>query len=81
MQYQRQYYREKYYNHHEKVVNDETLAKDKRHEKISGVCAGLARHYSYPRWGIRLAAIFALFTFPMITLIAYIVAAIILPNR
>jgi phage shock protein PspC (stress-responsive transcriptional regulator) len=80
MQYQRQYYREKYANQtHEKTINGNTLTKDTYHKKISGVCAGIANHYHYPRWGIRIAAIVALFSFPVLTIIAYIVASLVIP--
>jgi len=82
MQYQRQYYREKYFNNNsEKTINRSILGKDSTHKKISGVCAGIANRYNYPRWGIRIAAIFALLTFPVVTVIAYFVASIIMPNH
>lgn len=86
MSYQRQYYREKYHNEHsfqsdEKVINDNTLAKDSYHKKISGVCAGIANYYNYPRWGIRIAAVLALLTFPVVSFIAYVVASLVMPNR
>lgn len=58
-----------------------TLTKDSIHKKVSGVCGGIARHYELPRWGVRIAAIASLFMFPVVTGVAYIVAAILLPNR
>jgi len=82
MQYQRQYYREQHFNKsNKKTVNGNTLAKDNLNKKISGVCAGIANYYGYPRWGIRIAALFALFTVPMAMIIAYFVASIIMPKR
>jgi len=58
-----------------------TLAKDTMHKKLSGVCAGIANHYQLPRLGIRVAAIVALITFPVVTGVAYVVAAILLPSK
>ncbi|REL30833.1 PspC domain-containing protein [Thalassotalea euphylliae] len=57
------------------------LTKDVLHKKVSGVCAGIARYYQWPRWGIRVAAILALLTFPVATGVAYLVAAMLLPTR
>ncbi|REL28779.1 PspC domain-containing protein [Thalassotalea euphylliae] len=57
------------------------LTKDVLHKKVSGVCAGLARYYNWPRWGIRVAVILALITFPVATGVAYLVAALLLPTR
>ena len=60
---------------------EKTLTKDVIHKKISGVCGGIAKHYGLPRLGVRIAAIVSLFTFPVVTGVAYIVAAILLPTR
>lgn len=58
-----------------------TLTKDLVHKKVSGVCGGIARHCELPRLGVRIAAVTSLFLFPVVTGVAYIVAAILLPNR
>ncbi len=57
------------------------LTKDVVHKKLSGVCAGIAKFYQLPRLGVRIAAVFSLFMFPVVTGVAYIVAAILLPTR
>ncbi|MGJ8679972.1 PspC domain-containing protein [Paraglaciecola sp.] len=57
------------------------LYKDSAHRKISGVCSGLARHWNVPRSLIRVAAIVCLIALPMVTVIAYIAATVLLPNR
>ena len=62
-------------------LTSKQLTKDVLHKKVSGVCAGIARYYQWPRWGIRLAAILALLTFPVATGVAYLVAAMLLPTR
>ncbi|MDO6426255.1 PspC domain-containing protein [Thalassotalea sp. 1_MG-2023] len=69
MKYQRQY------------THKSTLSKDQLYKKVSGVCAGIARHYQFPRWGVRIAAIVSLFAFPVVTAVAYICATILLPNH
>jgi phage shock protein PspC (stress-responsive transcriptional regulator) len=58
-----------------------TLKKDVVHKKLSGVCAGIAKHYELPRIAIRIAAIGALIIFPLATGVAYVVAAILLPSK
>lgn len=57
------------------------LTKDVVHKKLSGVCAGIAKFYQLPRLGVRIAAVVSLFMFPVVTGVAYIVAAILLPTR
>jgi len=58
-----------------------TLKKDAMHKKLSGVCAGIAKHYELPRFVIRIAAIGALIMFPLATGVAYVVAAVLLPTK
>ena len=57
------------------------LYKDSIHRKVSGVCAGLAKHWSGPRWLVRVAAVVCLILLPTVTAIAYITATILIPNR
>ncbi len=57
------------------------LSKDSLHKKVSGVCGGIARHYQLSRLGVRFAAVVSLLMFPVVTAVAYIVAAILLPER
>jgi phage shock protein PspC (stress-responsive transcriptional regulator) len=54
---------------------------DKSHRMISGVCAGLARYYQLPRWGVRCAAVLLALTFPLLILAVYVLAVLILPAR
>jgi phage shock protein PspC (stress-responsive transcriptional regulator) len=62
-----------------KEIN-KTLSKDMQHKKLSGVCAGIAKHYDFPRLAVRIAAITALIMLPVATGVAYVVASILLPN-
>lgn len=57
------------------------LAKDNKHKKLSGVCAGIAKYYDYPRLVIRLAVVAALIVLPAATGVAYIVASVLLPEN
>ncbi len=67
------------YHHHYSQKN--ILAKHLRYKKLSGVCAGIAEHYQLSRIGVRVAAIVALVTFPVIVGVTYVVAAILLPSK
>ncbi|MEW6999679.1 PspC domain-containing protein [Colwelliaceae bacterium BS250] len=60
---------------------DRPLAKDLINKKLSGVCAGIARHFDVPRILVRAAVVVAGFMMPMVTIVAYVVAALIMPNR
>ena len=56
------------------------LSKDSLHKKLSGVCAGIAKHYDLPRIVVRIAAIGALIMLPVATGVAYVVASVLLPE-
>jgi len=60
---------------------NKTLAKDVLNKKLSGVCAGIAKHYQVPRLAVRAGAIVALITFPVATGVAYVVASLLMANR
>jgi phage shock protein PspC (stress-responsive transcriptional regulator) len=62
-------------------VNNGSFYKDRLNKKVSGVCAGLALGNNLPIWSVRLGALAALFVFPVATLFAYFVAAMVLPAR
>ncbi|WP_102798796.1 PspC domain-containing protein [Bowmanella denitrificans] len=63
------------------LYDDQRIRKDKIRAKLSGVCAGLAQHWNTQPWMIRLAALVIFFHFPVAMLIAYVVAAMVLPSR
>ncbi|OUR80113.1 hypothetical protein A9Q75_11165 [Colwellia psychrerythraea] len=58
----------------------QTLSKDVANKKLTGVCAGIAKHYDFPRLAVRIAAIAALIMLPVVTGVAYVVASMLLPN-
>lgn len=51
------------------------------YHKVAGVCAGMAGYYQQPRWLIRTLAVILLLLFPLATVVAYLVAAAVLPDR
>jgi phage shock protein PspC (stress-responsive transcriptional regulator) len=57
------------------------LYKDSVHGKVSGVCAGLAKHWGVPRSLVRVAAVVCLIMLPVVTAIAYVTATVLIPNR
>jgi len=59
---------------------NKSLSKNMRYKKLTGVCAGMAKHYDCPRLVVRIAAIGVFIMLPVATGIAYIVASILLPN-
>jgi len=66
--------------HYQNYSSSKKLSKDTMHKKLSGVCAGVAKHYDFPRLGVRVAAIVALLSFPVATGVAYVVASVLLPT-
>ena len=73
MKYERRYERE--------GTIHKALYKDHMHKKLSGVCGGLAKHYGLPRFAVRVATVISLFVFPVVVGVAYVVAALLIPNR
>lgn len=63
----------------ERTINNK-LSKDGAHKKLTGVCAGIAKHYDYPRLAVRVAAIAVLIMLPVATGVAYVVASVLLPE-
>jgi phage shock protein PspC (stress-responsive transcriptional regulator) len=57
------------------------LYRDTAYSKVSGVCAGLAKHWGQPRWVIRVAALALLISLTVPTAVAYIMAVILIPSR
>jgi phage shock protein C len=57
------------------------LYKDGFNKKLTGVCAGIAKYYDYPRLAIRVAVIIALIMLPVATGVAYVVASVLLPEN
>ncbi|WP_371186809.1 PspC domain-containing protein [Thalassotalea maritima] len=58
-----------------------TLRKDMANKTVSGVCAGVARYFDLPTIGVRAAVVVLGFMMPMTTIVAYFVAALVMPSR
>lgn len=55
-----------------------TLYRDPTRGKIAGICAGVANHFGWEVWLVRIVALSALIFISKITLIVYIVAWVVL---
>ncbi|MCJ8270013.1 MAG: PspC domain-containing protein [Psychrosphaera sp.] len=64
-----------------RTYDTNTIYKDSLNKKLTGVCAGIARHYDMERWLVRGLTLGALFLMPMVTGVAYVVASVLLRNR
>lgn len=56
------------------------LYRDTRRQKVSGVCAGIARYFGVEVWVVRGMAITGLIFMPSVVIPAYIIASIVLPK-
>jgi phage shock protein PspC (stress-responsive transcriptional regulator) len=65
----------------QEVIVNKRLYKDQANKKLSGVCGGLAKYYGLPRLGVRLGVVAALFVFPVVVGVSYVVATLLMPNR
>jgi len=57
------------------------LYRNKREGKIGGVCAGLADHFEFAPWVVRLVFLGALLFFQSLAVLAYIVACVMIAPR
>ena len=72
----------KYHREHSAIKDvNPVLGKNTRYKKLSGVCAGVAKYYNCSRLLVRVLAIGALFLFPVVTGVSYIVASLLLPHQ
>lgn len=55
--------------------------KDTLRKKVSGVCAGVAKHFGFDLLWVRAATIVAFVFMPVPVALAYVVAVVLLPNR
>jgi phage shock protein C len=57
------------------------LYRDPRHGWIAGVCAGLADYFGLGRGVVRVLTLICLMAFTLPTLVAYLIAAVVLERR
>ena len=62
-------------------LNTNQLYRDTVRAKVSGVCAGLARHFNVDVWIVRLAAIVAFVFMPIPVLLAYVLGVVLIPTH
>lgn len=64
-----------------KAYDSQSIYKDNANKKITGVCAGIARHYDLPRWQVRAVAVVGLILMPQVVGVAYLVGTVLLRTR
>lgn len=57
------------------------LYRDSERAAILGVCAGIAETFDWPVWLTRAAALALAWFFPVSVVVAYVVAAMLMPER
>lgn len=57
------------------------LYRDRERGVILGVCAGIAEYFESPLWLVRLGALVVGWCFTVPAIVAYLVAALVLPQR
>ncbi len=57
------------------------LYRDTENRMIFGVCSGIADGFRWPVWLTRVAVLALVWLFPMTAVVAYVIAALILPQR
>jgi phage shock protein PspC (stress-responsive transcriptional regulator) len=58
------------------------ITKDLLNRKLSGVCAGIAKHYNMPVLGVRVVTVIFGLMFPPAAIFGYILATLLMPaNR
>lgn len=58
-----------------------SLARDRENGKLLGVCAGIANYYGLQSWVVRLIALTGLVFLTSVTLVGYLVAAIVMDPK
>lgn len=64
-----------------RLIDNNRLYRDEPGRKVSGVCAGLAKHFDLPAWGVRLAVILLFFFAPVPVALAYVLGVLLIPVR
>jgi len=64
-----------------KAYDSQSIYKDSANKKITGVCAGIARHYDIPRWQVRAGAVAGLIFLPQVAIVAYFAGTLMLRAR
>lgn len=57
------------------------LYRDTVRSKVSGVCAGIAKHFDLEPWLVRIVTIGCFIFMPMVVGIAYLLAVLLVPTK
>lgn len=61
--------------------NPHRLYRNREKAMLAGVCAGLADYFGFNLKAVRVLVFLSLFVFPPVTIIGYLVLAVLLPSR
>lgn len=65
-----------------KTIGENTyFYKDTLRKKVSGVCAGVAKHFGFDPLWVRAATVVAFILMPVPIALAYVIAVLLLPTR
>lgn len=56
------------------------ITKDLLNRKLSGVCAGIAKHYNFPVFGVRVVTVIFGLMFPLAAIFGYLLATLLMPT-
>ena len=68
-------------NHSQDGYRSRRLCRDSERGVILGVCAGVAECFDWPVWLTRIGALALGWFFPVTVVVAYVVAALVMPER
>jgi phage shock protein C len=68
-------------NHSKDEYHSRRFYRDSERGVILGVCTGMAESFNWPVWLTRIGALALAWCFPVYVVVAYIVAALIMPER
>ncbi|HET7664125.1 MAG TPA: PspC domain-containing protein [Rhodanobacteraceae bacterium] len=68
-------------NHFDDESRSRRIYRDSESGVILGVCAGIAEHFDWPLWLTRIGAVTLGWFFTVPVVIAYLVAALLMPER
>lgn len=68
-------------NHFDDESRSQRIYRDSESGVILGVCAGIAEHFDWPLWLTRVGALVLGWFFTVPAVIAYLVAALLMPER
>ena len=65
----------------EKQYQGNPICKDQLNRKLTGVCAGIGRHFNFPIWAVRTAAVVFTIMAPTAGIFGYFLASVLMPSK